>query len=317
MNVNGNLKSGFNVLGHTLKHQWEKHGSLICTIGGTVALVGSGVHACRKTYKNHDILKDYGKEIKEAQKSVEGEKKITRFIRVAKVKTVVGAKVAAKYAPEIIGSAVGVVGVGKGLSIEHRHFKEAAAFGAATFAQFMDYRKQVIAEHGADADKRYLHGKANEKAIEGSKNDKDSEVVENNDGGINMVVDQDKLHILYSKENTPGLWSPSYELRKANLKFVQNEADRLMMQPGGCYTVNDIRRLIFGSRATDLPWGDIYGRVWDPGNKEHPEKGRFTNLHFEDDEEFMLGAKDWCWLTIEIDPEPIILRKKKLTEVEA
>ena len=30
------------------------------------------------------------------------------------------------------------------------------------------------------------------------------------------------------------------------------------------------------------------------------------NLHYEDDEDFMTGRKDWCWVEIEIDDEPLI-----------
>jgi len=308
MQKTNNLGEGLKELGRNIKFQWEKHGSQICTIGGTVALVGSGIHACRKTYKQYDFLKSNGEKIREAKKPIEGEKKVTRIFRVAKVSAVVCAKTAVKYIPEIAGTALGCYGVGKGWTIEHTHYKEAAAFGSMIFAEFMDYRKHVIAEHGEDTDKRYMTTKHIDGKVEVEAETEDgTKVIDSTDDGISLAIDPKCLRIWFGKGMTE-LWSPSYQLRITNLEYATNQIDKMLID--GHVSVNDIRRIFYG-RKGDLPWGDIYGRIWEPGDPKHPERGKLTDLHYKEDEDFMLGRTDGCWLTIDIDPEPIITRMRK------
>jgi len=303
-----NLSRGFQTIGREIKFQWEKHGSLICTIAGTGAIIGSGVHACRKTYKQYDFLKSNGDKIREAKKPIEGEKKVTRILRVAKVGAVVGAKTAVKYIPEIAGTALGCYGVGKGLSIEHSHYKEAVAFGSMIFADFMDYRKHVIQEHGKETDQRYLTTKCEDGKTEIVKKDGEGNEEVIQDGiGISVMKDPSAQRIWFGKGTSP-LWSPSHRLRETNLNWATNEIDKMLID--GHVSLNDMRRVFLG-RKGDVPMGDIYGRIWEPGDPARPERGRLTNLHWEDDEDFVNGRTDGCWIYFEIDPEPIITRLNK------
>lgn len=316
MQKTSNFTRGLQSIGRELKFQWEQHGSKICTIGGTAALVGSGIHACRKTYKKYDYLKANGEKIKEARKHIEGEKRGTYIFRVAKTAAGCAGGTLVKYLPEIAGAAVGIYGVGKGWQTENRHYKEAAAFGTMIFADFMDYRRHVVNEYGEETDKRFMTTSADEGSAEVETVDENGEkaVEKVKNGGISLTKVPNFCRIWYSKETTPSLWSPSLAMRITNLKWVTNEIDRMLID--GHVSVNDIRRLFFG-RKGDIGIGDIYGRIYDPGNPEHPEYGKLTNLHYKDDEDFMTGRTDCCWLTIDIDPEPIINRiGKKFTEVE-
>ena len=298
-----NLSNGFRSIGRGIKLQWEKHGSLICTIGGTAALISSGVHACRKTYKYHDFLAENGKKIEEAKKPIEGEKKVVRIFRVSKAMAIAGGKTVIKYIPEIAGAAVGSYGIGKGWTTEHKHYKEAVAFGSMIFADFMDYRKNVIAEQGEDADRRYLAKKKPDENISESDEAEFGEAAKANGEGLDIVAGENAFRIWYSRETTPNLWSPSLSMRLVNLQWATNEVDRMFID--GYVTANDVRRIFYG-RKGDVPAGNIYGRIYDPGNPANPNGAKLTNLHYEDDEDFMSGRTDSCWLIIDVEPEPII-----------
>jgi hypothetical protein len=95
-----------------------------------------------------------------------------------------------------------------------------------------------------------------------------------------------------------------------------------MLRIGGQYDVNDVRKLFYGAKgATGL--GGIFGRIFEPGNREHPEYGASVNLHYEDDADFMAGLKDECWIIIDVDPKPLFEREqeqrdkgRRFTEVE-
>lgn len=175
-------------------------------------------------------------------------------------------------------------------------------------ADFMNYRSNVIAEHGKDADRRYLttKGKTPPYLPEGKKEEKTEE-------GDTHVVDihPNSLRIWYSKETTPQVWSESYTLRILQLEDIQNRLDMDLIY-GGSYTVNDVRRYFYG-RKGDVPEGGMFGRIWDPGNPLHPNRGARVNLHYQEDEDFMTGRTDHCWIIIDIDEEPLfeLLARKK------
>jgi hypothetical protein len=65
----------------------------------------------------------------------------------------------------------------------------------------------------------------------------------------------------------------------------------------------------------DVDEGGIFGRVLDPNQ---PRMQQFVNLHFRDDQDFMDGRTDSCWIIFDCDPEPIIgrINKKNFKQVE-
>ena len=136
------------------------------------------------------------------------------------------------------------------------------------------------------------------------------------DNDLHVVgVNENSLRILYSKETTPQVWSESHTLRQCHLEDIRNRLDMDLIY-GGSYTVNDVRRYFYG-RKGDVAEGALFGRIWDPGDPEHPERGAKVNLHYEEDEEFMSGEKDWCYIIIDIDEEPLfeLLKRKKDREM--
>lgn len=302
----------YRYLFRSAKLKWNKYGGKICTIAGTTGLILTGAHACRKTYRIHDQLKENGRRMSEARKKIDGEKKSHRIFRVAKEGAKCTLKTAKHYIPDIVvGAASGYLNA-KGWQHEHHNYQKAATVVGVLAADFLNYRKNVIAEHGKEADRRYLTNKrVNEHILNGEQGD--GEIQENpnaySEEGITIKADDNLLKIWYSRETTPNVWHDSHVLREGQLNSITEELNRALIY-GGMITVNDIRRCFYG-RKGDRPEGAIFGRIWDPGNPEHPERGRMVNLHYEDDEDFMSGRTDSCWIIIEIDDEPLIESLKK------
>ena len=299
------------------KLRWAKYGGKICTIAGTTGLFLTGLHASRKTYLIHDELKENGERIRKAMESGKNEKKITRAMRVIREVGKATLHSGKHYIPDIIGGGISAYTNAKGWQHEHNNYKQAATMAGVLAASFMNYRMNVIAEEGKEADLRYFntkHVKDNVEEVklsDGTKLTK-GEDKENSDT-IVVQLNPDDLRIRYSKTSTPSVWSESHAMRIANLNRIA-ERLRVTLVNRGNISVNDVRREFFNDKG-DVACGGMWGRIWDPGNPEHPERGRFVNLHFEDDEDFMSGIKDWCWIEIEIDTEPLFesmaIKKKR------
>lgn len=306
---------GWRYFFRNMRMGWEKHGGKICTIAGTTGLFLTGAHACRTTYKHHDELAENGRMIAEAAKKKNGERKLKRVARVAKTVAKCAAKSSKHYAADIVAGAMSGYLSGKGWQKEHEHYEQAAVMVGVLAADFMNYRNNVISDLGKDADRRYLTTKHAGKNIEGSASEDSlkvsaaSEETGENEGLV-VQMDPSMLRIKYSRETTPMVWSESHVLRMNHLTDITNHLDGMLIY-GGWYTVNDVRREFFGKKG-DVAAGGIFGRVWEPGNPLHPEKGRHVNLHYEDDEAFMSGEKDWCWIDIEIDQESLIEALNKM-----
>ena len=306
------LSDGYRYIGKQIKLGWQQYGSRICTIAGTVGLAATGIHACRKTYKIHDELEANGAYITAEGEFREGDKKGSRTYRKTKAFIKCAVKTSRHYAVDAVAGAVSAAAVAKGWQAEHQNYQQAAAMASVIAADFMQYRKNVIAEQGTDADRRYLT-KGQEKAyLPAGK--KEAAVPDNGEEHV-LELNENSLRIWYSKETTPQVWSDSLILRKCHLNDIQ---ERLTMDLiyGGSYTVNDVRRYFYG-RQGDVGEGGLYGRIWDPGDPAHPERGALPNLHFQEDEDFWEGRTDSCWIVIDIDPEPLfeLMKAKKQRDI--
>lgn len=311
---NLHLADGYRYIGKQIRHGWQEHGGKICTIAGTTGLFLTGVHACRKTYKIHDELAANGKRISEAKKPRKDDKRGSRFWRTVKETVKCAAKTSRHYIPDVIGGAVSGVAISKGWHHEHGLYQGAATMAGVVMADFMNYRANVIAEHGEEADRRYMTTKRGQKVnITPEKGAKVLAVAEDENGHI-VELNEGSLRILYSKETTPKVWSDAHIIRMHQLEGIVNDLN-LDLIWGGSYSINDVRRQFYGRRG-DIPEGNLFGRIWDPGNPEHPERGAKVNLHYEEDEDFMLGLKDWCWIIIDIDTEPLFELQKGKKERE-
>jgi len=302
------ILDGYDYMKNRFLNFWNKNGGQICSVAGTTGLFLTGLHASRKTYNNHDKLKANGEAMRKAREYIDGEKKLHRWLRILKTDSKYALKTAKDYLPDIVGGSLSAYVTQKGWSIEHKHFQHAATGMALMAADFMAYRQNVIDDLGMDADRRYLTTrKENRKIHEATMEDGTKlEAVKNDKGeteGITVSVDQNMFKILYSKATTPRVWSESHALRLINLESIVADLNRQLIY-GGQYTVNDVRREFFGPKG-DLGAGGMFGRVWDPGNPEHPERGAMVNLHYEDDQDFMDGLKDHCWIYIDVDTDPL------------
>ena len=297
-----------------VNNAWQKNGGKICTIAGTTGLFLTGLHAARKTYKIHDELVANGKRISEAKKRKSTDGKFTRIIRVAKEAAKCTVKTSRHYVADIVGYGLSAYCTQHGFHIEHTNYQNMVAFSGLLAADFLNYRKNVISEHGKEADLRYLTTKkTNGDDANISLND-DTKVIsstvsaEGTPDALTVQVDPGLFRIRYSRYTTPLVWSDSHALRIINLDWITNELDRMLIY-GGQYDINEVRKLFYGAKgATAL--GGMFGRIYEPGNPEHPEYGAKVNLHYRDDEDFMSGLKDECWIIIDVDPKPLFEREK-------
>lgn len=294
------LLDGYTYAKNTIGGYWDRNGGKICTAAGTAGLIFTGVHACRKTYKIHDELKENGDRIRAARKK--GRWAATKQAFISSAKT------SRHYAADAVMGALSAYAVQKGWHTEHKHYEQAAAMVGVVMADFLNYRHNVIADLGEDADRRYLTTKR-EKAVSITP-EKGQEVKPADEDAHIVELNPNDLRIWYSRETTPQVWSESLVLRKLQLADIQNRLSQDLIN-GGSYTINDVRRYFYGRQA-DIGIGGMYGRIWDPGDPEHPERGALVNLHYEEDEEFMTGRTEGCWIIIDIDPEPLFeLMKRK------
>ena len=307
---------GYRYLWKETKGFWKRNGGKIMTTAGTVGLFATGVHACRKTYKIHDELKENGEEIRKARLYIADEGGMKRAGRIAKAKAKCAVRTGRRYLGDVVAGALSAYAVSKGWRLEHRNYQQAAALVGVVMADFMNYRSNVIAEQGKDADRRYLTTKKNQAYIseEKKENTEKTETTENGDEHI-VALEPSSLRIWYSRETTPAVWNDNLDLRKCQLDDIRNRLDMDLIY-GGSYTVNDVRRYFYG-RKGDVAEGGMFGRIWDPGDPEHPNRGARVNLHYEEDEDFMTGRTEGCWIIIDIDEEPLfeLLKKKRDREM--
>lgn len=280
--------------------------------GTGLMMIGSAVMA--KTGMQDDVkqvLDDCDKAIEEARKAG-GKKKY--FLAKAKK----GLKIVKVFrkgiAYEVGGAVLNGVGLGISENGKHKAIKAAGAIGAA----FAGYRANVREDLGEEADLRYLTGRKAVKRTEkvDKKTGEITEVLERADGNeIVIKKDPSAFRFWFSKETCPSLWSDNLDLRKSNLKWVTDNLTH-RFQTVGYLPLNDQRREFGGLEPAtmDVDIGGIFGKVADP-NK--PRMQQFINLHWQDDEDFMQGLTEGCWIIFDCDPEPIIGRIcKKMTQVE-
>ena len=303
----------------------RKHNDLFprCFTGcGTgLMMIGSAVMA--KTGMKEDVqqvIAEANAAVDEAQKVREGEKKPERAKRVLKAKAVKGWKIVKEFrkgiAMEVGGAVLNGIGYGMAESGKHTALKAAGSAMAA----FAAYRANVREDLGDEADRRYLTGQKAFKRTE-KINKKTGEITEDiervDDDGLNVNKDPNAFKLLFNGETFPNIWNANYYLRKANLEWIQNTLT-LKLQHVGHISLNDMRREFAKStdRAEDMDVdiGGIFGKVLDPKVPAHLQT---VNLHFEDDQDFMEGRKDWCWIIFDCDEQPIIGRYgKKFKQVE-
>ena len=208
-----------------------------------------------------------------------------------------------------------------GLCVASADDKITTAVGAtaALGAEFLAYRSNVIADQGEEKDREYLTTKNVPRKTDIRKEvDPDTGEVKTEafeDGGrITVDADPSALKFLYSRENCP-IWEANYDLRLMQLDNICSELT-YMGRGTGHLSLNDQRRKFGGvqPRKMDVPIGGIMGRIFDP---DKPETMRVVNLHYQEDEDFMSGKKDWVWIIFDLDKEPMINRmKKEFTQVE-
>ena len=132
------LSDGYRYIGKQIRNGWEQYGGKICTIAGTTGLIFTGIHACRKTYKIHDELKENGRKISEARKDKTGDKKGSKFWRTVKTSVACGMKTSRHYLPDLAVGVVSGAAVAKGWQHEHNHYQQAAAMVGVVMADFMN-----------------------------------------------------------------------------------------------------------------------------------------------------------------------------------
>lgn len=221
-------------------------------------------------------------------------------------------------ATEVVGVAVTVSGFVDG----RKKLATATAATAAVSTEFMDYRKNVIADLGPDADRKYLTSKIQEATVEEVVDDETGEITKiATPGGLVLDKDPSVFKFWFSEETCPSIWEANYDLRIAKLRHLQDEYD-IKLRTNGHLTLNDQRRAFaynpYKPGEMDVGIGGIMGRLWEPGNPEYPNRSKGLNWHFEEDENFMNGVTTGTWIIFDVEEEPIANKmNRKLTQVES
>ena len=289
--------------------------------GTGLMMIGSAVMAktaCKEDVRQ--VIAEADAAIAEARKSVAGEKKSQKTRRIFKARSAKGLKVVKVYrkgiAMEVGGAVLNGIGYSMAEKGKHKALKAVGVMGAA----FASYRANVREDLGDEADLRYLTGRKAVKKTEHIDR-KTGEVTQEleyiqDDEGVTIKKDPSVFKLYFSEETCPSLWNRNYDLRIENLKWVQNVLTR-KLHMAGHISLNDMRREFGGLEPAkmDVGIGGIFGKVLNPKIPKHKQT---VNLHYEDDENFMQGRTDSCWIIFECDEEPIIGRiGKKFKQVES
>ena len=314
------LITGYKLMFKDFSHKYGNAAPKVFSGCGTgLMMIGSAVMA--KTGMEDDtkqLIAEADAAIAEAKKSIDGEKKIDQAKRVTKARAQKTWKVVKIFRKGIAMEVGGAVCNAIGIGISERGRTKALTACAAIGAQFAGYRAAVRDDLGVEADIRYLTGR---KAVKKTEivNKKTGEITEQleyvNDDGVTIKKDPDAFKFWFSKETCPSLWEDNYDLRMANLKWVQDNINRQFVFAKHL-SLNDMRREFGGLKPSkmDVGIGGIFGRVWDK-NKTAAEN--HINLHYMDDKDFVEGRTDGCWIIFDCDPEPIIGKvNPEFTKVE-
>lgn len=251
---------------HNGLFQLKKHSPTMMVVGGTIALVGAAVVACRATTKLNDILEDAKETVDAVHKVADdpamGEKytkeDTDKALAAAYVQT--GLKIAQLYAPAVV---IGVAGIGcilGGYKIIHTRNAALAVAYATVDQGFKEYRGRVIERFGEALD-RELKFNIKPQEVE--------EVVIDENGEEKVVttiveVADPNNHSPYSKffdEYCPD-WTKNAESNFFFLKCQQDTANRMLKQRGHLF-LNEVYDLI-GIDRTQA--GNIVGWVYDEKN---------------------------------------------------
>lgn len=306
------LFTGYGIMFRDFGRKYANVGPKVFTGCGTgLMMIGSAVMA--KTAMKEDTKKV----IEEANKAIEEAKKSKKKKAIFKARATKGLKIVKVFHKGILMEVGGAACNGIGLKISEDGRSKAVAACAAIGAQFAGYRACVREDLGEEADTRYMTGRSAVKKTEviNKKTGEVTEQLERNDDGVTIKKDPNAFRFWFSETTCPSLWNANYNLRLANLKWVETNLSHQYLASKHL-TLNDMRREFGGMnpKKMDVGIGGIFGRVWDDDN---PKTHKMINLHFWDDPEFMEGRTDSCWIIFDCDPEPIVGRiNKKLTQVE-
>lgn len=324
------LLNGYSILFNEAKTGFLDHGPKIMTGSGTgLMMIGSALIA-------RDSCKaEVQQAIAEANQVVEDitnknnttnadDPKTKKRMRSAKAKFKKGLRIVKIYKKGFIANAIGGALTTAGILISEDSRHKAIA-GAATLGSVLtSYRAAVVADLGPEADIKYMNGQKAVNIPKKKGGKKDEEASDNagcntSEDGVTIFKDPNAFRLLFSKESTPSVWSENYDIRKANLEWIEIVLARKFMdtwEHGGALTLNDMRREFdkLTPARMDVDIGGIFGRVYE---KYKPETHKLIDLHFRDDADFMSGRKDWCYVYFDCDPEPLIGRTRRgFTQVE-
>lgn len=325
------MLNGYSQLFNDAKLAFFEHGPKILTGSGTgLMMIGSALIArdsCKAEVQQ--AIAEANNLVAEAETKNNttnaGDSKAKKKARIFKAKFHKGLKIVKVYKKGFILDAIGGISTTTGICISENGRHKAIA-GAATLGGILSsYRAAVVADLGPEADIKYMNGEkvVNVTKKKGKKDETDNDAnavaEEASNGGVTIYKDPNAFRLLFSKESTPSVWNENYDIRKANLEWIEATLSRYFMntwETGGALTLNDMRREFdkLNPSRMDVDIGGIFGRVYE---RNDPKTHRLINLHWREDKDFMDGRKDYCYVYFDCDPEPIIGRtRKRFTQVE-
>lgn len=150
-------------LGNDIVRVGKDKSPALLIFGGAALLIGGAVLACKESMDLKPILEDHKQRLEEIGKECQDESKVDYGVKEAKHDIFVahyelGKKLMGKYLWSALMAVGGTVMIAKGYNAMDGRLAEAIAFGTTTYKGWQQYRKNVIADKGVEADKKYMLG---------------------------------------------------------------------------------------------------------------------------------------------------------------
>jgi hypothetical protein len=290
-------------LGKT-KFKLRKNSPEILIIAGGIGAVASTVLACKATLKVDQVLEEhevttakikYAHENPEECKAEYSEQDYKKDLAIAYLQT--GVKIAKLYAPAVILGGLSLTSIFTSHSIIRKRNIALSAAYATLESGMAAYRKNVVAELGEDADRRFRYGLKSEEitVTETDENGKTKKVKKKVE-----VVDPEASVSDFARYYNDSCkeWVSDPEYNLTFLKLRQSEANERLKIDGYLF-LNDVYDML-GIPRTKA--GQIVGWRYDPSN---PDGDNYVDFGIYEalkrNEDFVNGYENTILLDFNVD----------------
>ena len=268
-------------------------------LGIGLGLIGVGiVEACKSTFEAEEVIEPAIEDIYDIKEDFKAEAitgdEYVKDLSTAYFRTFRGILKVYLKAGILIAGGTGCILYSHGI-IRDDNLKLIAAYKLLDDG-FTEYRKNVRADLGEEADNRYLHGLHKEKQIDLMKIGEDGEIVKEKVKNAE-VLNEYRTYSPYSRffDETSDAWSPSAEYNKTYILTQEKNAnDKLRIR--GWITLAEVYEMLgFDATEASLAVG------WVLGNGEDKVKFNIFDVNSEATRRFVNGYEPSILLDFNVD----------------